>query len=372
MNIIVPHGFDPNYTLGFVKGLKANQIDVLVISSDLDERRLTACAIRHINYRGSVSGQRPVLVKLLNYLKYYGKLLGCLLRHRKSTVHFTGIFRNELLIMEVICLHVFLRLLSSRYIYTAHNVLPHNRENSGFFKWVYTLIYKIPDRILVTTPLSRQQLIEKFAVPADKIQIVSIGLNEEIPVTPIDRQTARQRLTISADDNLILFFGNIDPYKGLENLIAAFENFDMPCKLLIAGSFTDAGYEQIIRSLIDSSRRKDAIALYDRFIPNDEVELYFKSCDVLVLPYRNIYQSGLIFLAMRFGTPVVATNVGQLRDFVEDDMGIVTASNDVAGLRCALQQFFAQREKFSRAAICARGEKYRWDRICQSIKTLYQ
>ena len=99
--------------------------------------------------------------------------------------------------------------------------------------------------------------------------------------------------------------------------------------------------------------------------------MFFKAGDVLCLPYRHIYQSGLVFLGPRFGIPMVTTDVGSLREFVGEEIGIVTSSNDVTGIADALGQFLSAPDHFSRARILDRAEQYRWDKVCRELVPLY-
>jgi len=372
VNIIITAGYDTNFSVGFAKGLKANDLDFCVVSCDESSSRLTAAGIKNLNLRGSPDGNRSFFEKLTNLARYYVRLLILIFRHRGATVHFAGIFRNEFILLEGLFLNFYFRVLAGRYIYTVHNVLPHNREYSHFFRWIYRRIYRAPHILLVHTERVRQQLIGDFGVPAGKIQLTSIGLNEEIPVTNISRMEARRRLGFGEDEQIILFFGKIDVYKGLDILLEAFDLLAFPnVRLVIAGEYRNAVYRtQIHRQLERMSRRMD-IHLYEQFIPNDEAEVFFKASDVLCLPYRQIYQSGVAFLGSRFGIPLVTTDVGSLREFVGDNFGIVTRSNDAIGIADALGRFFASPGRFSRSGIIDRAQKYRWASVCREFVSLY-
>ena len=372
-NIIIPHGFEVNYTMGFVKGLKANGVDFCVLCCDLTEAGLRAKGIPCLNLRGSTDEKRPMAAKLANLAAYYARTLLFLLRRRSCTVHFTGIFRDEAILVEGLFLNLCFRLLSARYVYTVHNVLPHSRQNSRFFRGVYRLVYKIPDLLLVTTHRARQQLMEEFSVPESKIEVMSIGLNEEMPTTRLTCAEARRRLGCGPQEKIILFFGRMDEYKGLDLLIDAFEQLNMPeTTLLAAGSFRDEGYRRKILAAVASARNPPAIRLEERRIPNEEVEVFFKAADVLCLPYRNIYQSGVVFLALRFGIPVVATDTGSLREFVDEKSGVIAKTNDAAGLAEALRVFFGRRDQFSREEIAGGAKKYKWENLCRAMAPLYQ
>jgi glycosyltransferase involved in cell wall biosynthesis len=215
--------------------------------------------------------------------------------------------------------------------------------------------------------------MEIFRIPKNKIIVISIGLNEEIPITKITRKEARERLGYAIEDKIILFFGKADLFKGLDILIEAFQRIEMKAtKLLISAWFPNSSYRQFILDNISSSKRKEDIVLFEQFISNDKVEVYFKCADVLVLPYRNIYQSGVVFLSYRFGLPLIATDVGAIKEFVEEDMGIIVRKNDPDELSKAIENYFNNAKKFSREEIIKKAEKYRWEKICQSIVSLYQ
>jgi D-inositol-3-phosphate glycosyltransferase len=373
MNIVVTHGFEANYTLGFAKGLAANGVPLCVLSSDDTESRLSASGIQNVNIRGAQSEKRSGVIKILSLLGYYWRLVRFLYRHRLGTFHFTGTFRDKFIVFEGLILHPCIGAFSRRYIYTAHNVLPHNRENSFFFTLIYKIIYSVPDSIVVHTEQGRRLLVERFGVRADKVHVISIGLNEEIPFTSLSSSDARSALGYFGNEKLILFFGRIDEYKGLHLLIEAFETLDLSdSRLLIAGAVRSADYGRRIEGQIARSARRRDIKADLREIPNNEAEALFKAADVLCLPYLNIYQSGLVFLAARFGIPAVTTNVGSLAEFITPCSGLIAATKDAAGIKAALEEFFADPNRFDRERIRQAGAKYRWDGICRDLVPLYE
>ena len=373
MVIIIPHGFEPNYTLGFVKGLLANGIEFCVISSDTDEGRLSERGIHNINLRGSQDPNRPIFKKALNILKYYACLLMFLVRNRWGVVHFTGLFGNSSILFDWIILNTFFKLFSSRYIYTAHNVLPHSKRKSRLFKWIYRQIYRVPDVLLVHTESAKRRLLDDFSLSEGKLRVISIGMNEEMAITGLTKGEARSQLGFEAGDRVVLFFGKVEAYKGLDTLIRAFNELStISVKLLISGWFPDPVYRGKVLSAIEGSFRRQDIHLHEGFLPNEKVEVFFKSADVLALPYRNIYQSGLVFLCYHFGLPIVATDVGSLREFIGRDMGVIAERNDPEGLADALVRFFDVQDRFKPEEIMEKGKKFKWDSICKPLVPLYQ
>jgi glycosyltransferase involved in cell wall biosynthesis len=159
---------------------------------------------------------------------------------------------------------------------------------------------------------------------------------------------AKRRLGIRTDEKAILFFGRITPYKGLEMLVEAFQK-SLPSadtyRLMIAGrpeEATEAGYWFPIREALRADVQKGRVLLRAEHIPDAETEVYFKAADVLVLPYRDIYQSGILFLGYSFGLPALAANVGSLKEeMVEGRTGFLFQPEDPADLAAAIEKYFA-------------------------------
>jgi len=276
-------------------------------------------------------------------------------------------------LIDGIFLNAFLKFIGRRYIYTAHNSLPHGKEKSKFFEWIYNIAYKMPDNIVVHTEQTKRELINRFSVHEGKVTVISIGINEEMPISGMTLQEARSRLGLSEQDNVILFFGKADEYKGLDTLISAFDIIGVPnAKLLISGWFPSRNYRRKITNAISASNRRDDIILREGFIRNEEVEVLFKASDVVALPYRHIYQSGVVFLCYHFGKPVVSTDVGSLREFLGDGLGIVAETNDVEGFAKSLKHFFENKDQFISSKIIEKTRKYKWEEICNKLLPLYQ
>ncbi len=134
-----------------------------------------------------------------------------------------------------------------------------------------------------------------------------------------DKGTAKEALGFKADDIVFLFFGYVRKYKGLDILIDAFSilSHENPkYKLLIAGEFYDSpeSYEQQIQKLEIS----DKVKIVNQYIPNEKVAQFFTLSEVVILPYRNATQSGILSIASAYNKPVIITSVGGLPEFVDD------------------------------------------------------
>lgn len=373
MNVIVPHGFEPNYTVGFVRGLVENNVAVTVVCGDDDEASLKAVGARTVNLRGSQDSSRSVVSKLKNLIEYYLRLIAFVFAHRGEVIHFTGLFRTSLLLWDGIFLSFIFRVLSAHYIYTAHNVLPHGQEKNRWVRALYRIAYRIPNTLVVHTKSSKRQLVSEFRVNEERIKVISIGLNEEVPVTDVDKQAARAKLGLSQESKVVLFFGKADDYKGLDLLIEAFELLDLREKtLVVAAWFPTTAYRNRVYDAISRGSVRDRIRMYEGFVPNEAVEIYFKCADVLCLPYRHVYQSGIIFLSMRLGTPIVATRVGAFPEYVGEEIGILAEECTPPKIGGALAAYFDSQPRFDRKRIISLAQDFRWKVVSRPLLGLYR
>ncbi len=193
----------------------------------------------------------------------------------------------------------------------------------------------------------KDELTGDFAIPKSAVTVVPFGINNAVPHTGLTSADAKRRLGILDSDKTILFFGVIVPYKGLEHMIAAFQRL-LPThrdyRLIVAGRPRKdaAAYWDALRHTIDTSIDPERIVLRIEHIPDEDVEVYFKAADVVVLPYTRIFQSGVLFLAQSFGLPAVVTDVGSLKeDVIEGRTGFWCAPGDPTDLAKALEVYFS-------------------------------
>lgn len=190
----------------------------------------------------------------------------------------------------------------------------------------------------------------------------------------IPKQEARRLLGIPAQQRLILFFGFIRKYKGLDLLLEAMGDPGVDAlgvNLLVAGEFYDpeAPYISIVQRNGASSRCR-----FDRaFIPKEKVREYFCAADLIVQPYRHATQSGITQIAFHFGRPMLVTRVGGLAEIVEDGKtGYVTEPRPEA-IAEAIRDFYgASREDAMSKAVAADRDRFDWSTFVNGIMKLYE
>lgn len=340
-------GRDKPYALGLATALAAAGTRLDFIGSDeVDGPELHAWPqIRFLNLRGEQSDRASLFRKAARVLAYYGRLTGYALRARPRVFHI--LWNNKFELFDRTVLMVFYRLLGKKIVLTAHNVNMRARDggDSVLNRATLRFQYRRCDHIFLHTEKMKAELVAAFGVPESKATVIPFGLNSTVPDTQLTGGEARQRLGLGAGEKVILFFGNIAPYKGLEYLVDAFLGFagrETEGRLVIAGRPKgDPAYWAALRSRIERSGLRERFVLKSEFVPDAETEIYFKAADVLVLPYTHIFQSGVLFLGYNFGLPVIAADVGSLKEeIVEGRTGWVFPARDTAALGRMIEQYF--------------------------------
>ncbi|MBR9978930.1 MAG: glycosyltransferase [Bacteroidetes bacterium] len=197
----------------------------------------------------------------------------------------------------------------------------------------------------------------------------------------IERAEARQKLAaidasmqLREDDHVLLFFGYVREYKGLDVLLDAMPAIleRMPVKLLVVGEFYNN--EQQYREQVRRLGIEDAVLFHSDYVPNEDVGVYVSAADVLTLPYKTATQSGIVQIAYNVHRPVIATDVGGLSEVVLDGRtGRIVPPLQPAALADAVTAFFEQRQfdEF-RAGVMEEKKKYSWEFMVEGIEKLYQ
>lgn len=372
---ILTGGFDPHYTYGLATELASRQLPLEVVGGDeVDHPEMRATRnLKFLNLRSTTQNKGQAR-KIGELLTYYARLIRYAATARPRIFHI--LWNSRFQTFDRTALMLFYKLRGRKVVFTAHNVNAGKRDGKDSLLNRLTLgvQYSLCDHIFVHTELMKRELIEDFGIRESAITTIPYGINNAIPSTALTCDEARQTLGIAATEKTILFFGALRPYKGLEYLVPAFLKLaekDCSYRLIIAGGPRkgDEKYLADVLRQIDESPCRGQVIQVIQDIPDEEVELYCKAADVAVLPYTHIFQSGVLFLAYGFGLPVVATDVGSLRDeIVEGQTGFVCRPRDSSDLARALEAYFDSDvyQKLDRR----RGEIQQWVTARHSWKTV--
>jgi D-inositol-3-phosphate glycosyltransferase len=376
-------GVDKHYVFGLCEALlsKGAVLD-LIGSDDLEFPEFRGQpGINFLNLRGSHETDASVVEKALRVLKYYVKLIRYAAAAKPKVFHI--LWNNKFQFFDRTLLMLYYRLLGKTIVLTVHNVNGNRRDfnDSHFNRFTLRIQYRLSHHFFVHTEKMKSELVEEFGVREARVSVIPYGINNAVPNTRLTSAEARELLGFGEDKKILLFFGNIKPYKGVEDLIVAFQRFltgREGYRLIIAGR-TDRfeQYGDVIREAVLDDVQRGEVMLRDEFIPDNDAELFFKAADVLILPYRHIYQSGVLFLGYSFGLPALAADVGSLKEeIIEGETGFVFKPADPIDLARTIERYFAselfanlniRRRKISQRA----NEQHSWDLVGQTTMKVY-
>lgn len=342
-------GSDRPYVWGLTTELLSKGADVDLIGSD----ELDFPEFRNrprLNFFKLRGGQRPdasLIRKIFRISAYYAKLIHYAAIAKPKLFHI--LWNNKFETFDRTVLILYYKALGKSVVLTAHNVNAAKRDGSDTLlnRLTLKIQYSLADHIFVHTEKMKLELIDTFGVGESRVSVIPFGINNSIPTTALSPSEAKERLGIEKHERAILFFGRITPYKGLEYVNDAFHRLSThrtDYRLIIAGRIdAESGekYWNDVRADIQHNINQKQIIVRTEYVPDDETEIYFKAADVLVLPYKHIYQSGVLFLAHSFGLPVIVADVGSLKDeIVEGSTGFVFRPEDASDLARVIERYF--------------------------------
>lgn len=291
-----------------------------------------------------IKNEKPDILIVRFWLPFMGPSLGTLLRRVRKNKH-----------TKIICI--------------ADNVIPHEKRfgDKSFTKY----FLKSCDAFITMSEKVMSDL-RKFQnnKPA---QLVSHPLYDNFGDI-ISKQEARAYLGISENQNIILFFGFIRHYKGLDILLDAIGYLknnkpeSLNFKLLVAGEFYED--EKPFQDQIKQLGIAEYLILKTDFIPDSEVKYYVCAADAVIQPYRNATQSGVTPLAYHFEKPMVVTNVGGLPALVPDgQVGLVVEPN-AAAIGQGILKFYQLGENYFIPHLRNEKQKYSWAKMVSAISQL--
>jgi glycosyltransferase involved in cell wall biosynthesis len=250
--------------------------------------------------------------------------------------------------------------------FLCHNALPH--ESSRVDKLLARYAFSAA-RVFITH--SRQDhddvraLFPRASVHQNPHPTYDVFTDDEAPAA----DEARRKLGLEGK-RLMLFFGFIREYKGLDVLLEAVERLpaDEDYHLLVVGEFYED--KEKYAAALERLRERGQLTLVDSYVPNEEIPLYFAAADLVMIPYLSATQSGIVQIAYAFDRPVVATRVGGIPEVVRDGAtGFLVEAGDAAALGEAARSYFLSADRAQmRAAIAEESYKYSWERMVETIE----
>ena len=377
-------GKDKAYSLGLSAALIEKGVPFEVLGSNYVDGPVlhNNPLVTYRNLRGDQAEDAPLPTKVIRVFRYYARLLAYAVKARPKVFHI--LWNNKFEWFDRTLLLLFYRLCGRKLVNTAHNVNIGERDGTDSFlnRLTLRMQYRLVDDVFVHTKRMKEDLQKGFQIPAEKIHVIPFPLNDTVPETSLDTAMARARLGIAADERVLLAYGTIAPYKGLEYLIEALTYLPkdhLRYRVLIAGGLKKGAHEywQKVRQAVSRAGLDSIVLSRIEYIPDEETEVYFKAADALVLSYTHIFQSGVLFLGYNFGLPALAADVGGFKESIVDSKtGFIFRPKDARDLARVIQQFFesdlyrdlpARRNEIRAFA----SEHYSWSRAASSLVEVY-
>jgi glycosyltransferase involved in cell wall biosynthesis len=334
------------------------------------------------NIRGDQSEDAPLSTKVFRILRYYGRLLRYAVTAKPKIFHI--LWNNKFEWIDRTILMLFYRLCGRKIVFTAHNVNIRERDGTDSFmnRCTLRIQYRLANAIFVHTEMMSLDLQSKFGVPPAKIKVIPFPINSTPPTTELTSAEARAKLGLDVKERVLLVYGQIAPYKGVEYLLESLsilQKQGVRCRLLIAGRVKKGAetYWDTLQQTLQRLRLEETVLARVEFIPDEETEIYFKAADALVLPYKYIFQSGVLFLSYNYGLPVLVSDVGSLKEsVVGGETGLVFRAGDAGDLAAVIQRYFEsplyqdlqnRRPKIRSFAM----EHYSWNRVVSVTQRVY-
>lgn len=271
-----------------------------------------------------------------------------------------------------------LKKQGKKIVLTIHDILPFNQK---FYDYYYhKKIYAMADQIIVQATDNVKRFHELF--PDNQVPVHMIPHGHFMDYAQkIEKNIAREKLQIPQDKFVYLFFGQIKKVKGVDVLLKAWakaikENQELKenALLVIAGSVWKADFGKC-EEIIETEHLQEYLKLDIRYIPDEEVDSYYGAADICVLPYLEVYQSGVLQLTYAHDKAAIVTKIPAFTDIIDESRGFLCESGDADSLKEAMKRAYDEKDMLKKKAdhgYTYIKERFDWDKIAKDIVGLYR
>jgi glycosyltransferase involved in cell wall biosynthesis len=378
MKIVIsdPSKFTAPYDYSLCNSLVENNVDITVLTSkfmygeEIPNKKYTEIEFFY-KYTNKFFKKKSTIFfffKTLEHIKNSIELLFYLKQHKVNVYHLQWLVipKFDYFILNII------KLLGVKVVFTAHNILPHD-SGTKYYK-IYNKIYHLVNFIIAHTATTKNKLELEFNLASSKIIKIEHGDFNYLNEYNTKRIDIIQKNELSFT---MIMFGAVKPYKGLDVLIEALHLIDKSIlpyiKLLVVGRVSDS---YIYLDKVNIYNLNNNIIFIDEFIADSEVFSYMKLADIGVLPYKSIDQSGAALAMASFGLPLLASNIGGLKDIIIDDYnGWLVQPSNAKDLSIKISQIYMKKHKLG--AMCKNMKthvtnKFSWDVSSKNTIKIYK
>lgn len=280
-----------------------------------------------------------------------------------------GLARTVIRHGRLVALLAWLRIRGVKLVWTVHNLRPHEPVRPRLESVLSRAVSRICHTLVAHSEYAAARIRAQWGDSAN-VTVIPHGNYVDLFSAPAGtRAELRRSLGIPDDAYAFLAFGQVRPYKRLTDLVSGFRRLDAPdVRLIIAGKpVVTEEADHLRRAAADDTR----VVLDLREVPDDEVSGLHLCADAAVLAYRDVFSSGALLLALSFGLPVVAPDVGTAAELAGEGAGELFPEG-AAGLTAALEAMRDSDHAARAAAASAVARRYGWDRVGTETAELYR
>lgn len=320
------HGSSHHYYLfAQAKGLIENKVDVTIFSN----KKTYLSSLGKIKVENTFGDIFKTKGKLANAIYFVSGILKSFFKAKFSSHNFFHLHLFDFNILNFFACF-FAIFFNVRLILTIHDINPFSKKTNLFLKrWI--LLFA--DKVIVHNEFSKKELI-KYVINLKKISVLPHGNYLDFIKPKTNKIVAKKKFGLQ-NKKVILFFGMIKEEKGLDILIKSFYEVNQNNKdvvLLIAGKTYKTDIKKYTK-IIDQLDLENSCVIHNKFIPEDALCDYYGCADVIVLPYKIIFQSGVLMMSSSFNVPVIVSDLEPFLDIIENQInGLVFKVNDVKSL----------------------------------------
>ena len=313
------------YLFGQARGLIENKVDVTIYSNNKTYFK-SAENIKIENTFGNIFSSK---VKLVNAIFFVSGIIKSYFRAKSNSHNFFHLHFFDFSILNFFACF-FSIFFKAKLVLTVHDIKPFSKKTNLFLKrWILLLA----DKVIVHNEFSKKELI-KDKINLKKISIVPHGHYLDFIKPKTNKIVAKKKFGLQ-NKKVIMFFGMIKEEKGLDILIKSFHEVHQNNKdvvLLIAGKNYKTDNKKYAK-IIDQLDLKNSCVIHNKYIPENELCDYYGCADVIVLPYKIIFQSGVLMMSSSFNVPVIVSDLEPFLEIIENQInGLVFKVNDVKSL----------------------------------------